>query len=172
MTSMRKIIVIGCPGAGKSTFSRDFHNITGIPLYYLDQMYWNADKTTVEKGVFLSRLSCVLDTDSWILDGNYASTLELRLSRADTVFFLDYATEVCLEGVRARLGKRREDMPWVEVEEDAAFMEYIKTFYEVQRPKILQMLARNSDKKIFVFTDRKQTAAFLREGSVENETIT
>ena len=44
---MKKVIVIGCPGSGKSTVSRALHNKTGIPLYHLDMMYWNADKTTV-----------------------------------------------------------------------------------------------------------------------------
>ena len=58
---MKKIIVIGCPGSGKSTFARALHDKTGIPLYHLDMMYWNADKTTVEKSVFLERLSAVLE---------------------------------------------------------------------------------------------------------------
>lgn len=54
---MKKIIVIGCPGSGKSTFSKWLQKITGIPLFHLDMMFWNADKTTVEKTVFLERLS-------------------------------------------------------------------------------------------------------------------
>ena len=58
---MKKVIVIGCPGSGKSTVSRALHNKTGISLYHLDMMYWNADKTTVEKSVFLKRLSAVLE---------------------------------------------------------------------------------------------------------------
>ncbi len=74
---MKKVIVIGCPGSGKSTFSRSLHKKTGIPLHYLDMMYWNADKTTVEKSVFRERLAAVLATDAWIIDGNYGSTMEL-----------------------------------------------------------------------------------------------
>ena len=68
---MKKIIVIGCPGSGKSTFARALHNKTGIPLYHLDMMYWNADKTTVGKRAFLERLSAVLEREAWIIDGNY-----------------------------------------------------------------------------------------------------
>ena len=67
---MKRIIVIGCPGSGKSTFSRALHSITGIPLYHLDMLYWNPDKTIVEKTVFLQRLSRVLREESWIIDGN------------------------------------------------------------------------------------------------------
>ena len=48
---MKRIIVIGCPGSGKSTLSRKLHKITGIPLFHLDMMYWNADRTIVDKVV-------------------------------------------------------------------------------------------------------------------------
>ena len=78
---MKKIIVIGCPGSGKSTFSRELHERTRIPLYHLDMLFWNADKTTVEKSVFIERLNELLDKDEWILDGNFNSTMELRMSR-------------------------------------------------------------------------------------------
>ena len=54
---MKKVMVIGCSGSGKSTFSRALHDKTNIPLYYLDMLFWNADKTTVEKSVFLERLT-------------------------------------------------------------------------------------------------------------------
>lgn len=57
---MEKVIVIGCPGSGKSTFSQALHYRTGIPLYHLDMMNWNADRTMVEKSVFRERLSAVL----------------------------------------------------------------------------------------------------------------
>lgn len=84
---MKKVIVIGCPGSGKSTFSKSLHKITGIPLYHLDMMYWNADKTTVEKSVFRERLSKTLQTNEWIIDGNYNSTMELRLQECAQLFF-------------------------------------------------------------------------------------
>ena len=101
---MKKIIIIGCPGSGKSTFARALHEKLGVPLYHLDMMYWNADKTTVEKDVFQARLAAVLEKEAWIVDGNYASTMEQRLAACDTVFFLDYPLEVCLDGVRERRG--------------------------------------------------------------------
>ena len=62
---MKRIMVIGCPGSGKSTFSRELRSKTGIPLYHLDMMNWNADRTTVEKRVFLERLSNVLEKYSY-----------------------------------------------------------------------------------------------------------
>ena len=111
---MKKVIVIGCPGSGKSTLSRALHQATGIPLFHLDMMYWIEDRKVVEKSVFRARLSETLQKDTWIIDGNYGSTMELRLQACDTVIFLDYPPEICLEGVRQRRGKPRSDIPLVE----------------------------------------------------------
>ena len=158
---MKKVIVIGCPGSGKSTVSRALHNKTGIPLYHLDMMYWNADKTTVEKSVFLERLSAVLEKDEWIIDGNYGSTMELRMAACDMVIFLDYPLDVCLDGIRERRGKPRNDMPWIETEEDAEFIEFIKNYNEQQKPKVLELLEKYSDKNIIILESREQADAFL-----------
>ena len=158
---MKKVIVIGCPGSGKSRLSRALHNKTGIPLYHLDMMYWNADKTTVEKSVFLERLSAVLEKDAWIIDGNYGSTMELRMSVCDTVIFLDYPLRVCLDGIKERRGKPRSDIPWIETEEDAEFIEFIKNYNEQQKPKVLELLEKYSDKNIVILESREQADAFL-----------
>ena len=158
---MKKVIVIGCPGSGKSTVSRALHNKTGIPLYHLDMMYWNADKTTVEKSVFLERLSDVLEKNEWIIDGNYGSTMELRMAACDTVIFLDYPLDVCLDGIRERSGKPRSDMPWIETEEDLEFVEFIKSYSEQQKPKVLELLEKYGDKNIVIFKSREEADAFL-----------
>ena len=158
---MKKVIVIGCPGSGKSTFARALHNKTGIPLYHLDMMYWNADKTTVEKSVFLERFSVVFEKDEWIIDGNYGSTMELRMAACDTVIFLDYPLDICLDGIKERRGKPRNDMPWIETEEDAEFTEFIKNYNEQQKPKVLELLEKYSDKNIIIFKNREQADAFM-----------
>ena len=163
---MKRVIVIGCPGSGKSMFARALHNKTGIPLYHLDMMYWNADKTTVEKSVFLERLSVVLEKDEWIIDGNYSSTMELRMAACDTVIFLDYPLDVCLGGIKERRGKPRSDMPWIETEEDEEFIEFIKSYNEQQKPKVLELLEKYSDKNIVIFKSREQADAFLNGESL------
>lgn len=158
---MKKIIVIGCPGSGKSTFSRALHNITGIPLHHLDMMYWNADKTTVSKSAFLERLAGVMETDEWIIDGNYGSTVEMRMHSCDTIFFLDYPLEVCLEGIRERKGKARTDMPWVEDEDDEEFINFVKDYNVSSRPIVQELLEKYFDKDIFVFKSRSEADEYL-----------
>lgn len=159
---MKKVIVIGCPGSGKSTFSKSLHRITGIPLFHLDMLFWNADKTTVEKPVFIERLLKTVQNSEWIIDGNYSSTMELRMEKCDTVIFLDYPLEVCLNGINERKGKPRSDMPWIESdEEDAEFIEYIKNYNTQSRPQVLELLKRYSHKDIYIFSNRTQAEEFL-----------
>ena len=161
---MKKVIVIGCPGSGKSTFSKALHLRTGLPLYHLDQMYWNADRTTVESSVFEERLSNALYQGKWIIDGNYNSTMEWRMRECDTVFFLDYPLSLCLDGIQARKGKARSDLPWIEPkEDDAEFLEFIKNFNSQSRPQILELLDKYSSKEIFIFKDRTQADYFLSQ---------
>lgn len=161
---MRKVIVIGCPGSGKSTFSRELHTVTGIPLYHLDMMYWAPDCTNVSKEIFRDRLSKALDKEAWIIDGNYLGTMERRMELCDTVFFLDYPTELCIEGVRARKGKKRSDIPCILPEdEDEEFIEFIKGFNSESRPLILEYLSKYSQKDITIFKERAEADRFLAE---------
>ena len=162
--NMKKIIVIGCPGSGKSTFSRALHKITNIPLIHLDMLYWNADKTTMEKSVFLERLSDILQKESFIIDGNYASTMELRMKACDTVIFLDYSPDVCLDGIRLRKGKPRSDMPWVEPsEDDAEFLRFVENYNTHNRPQVMRLLQTYSHKNIIIFQNRADADAFLAQ---------
>lgn len=162
---MKKVIVIGCPGSGKSTFSRALHDITGLPLYHLDMLYWNADRTTVPKEVFRERLAETIAKDNWIIDGNYGSTMELRLQACDTVFFLDYPLDVCLDGALSRRGKERNDMPWVEAPDDVdeEFVEFIKNYNSESRPVVMELLNKYADKEISIFKSRDEADAFLKQ---------
>ena len=162
---MKKIIVIGCPGSGKSTLSKDLHSKTGIPLYHLDMMYWNADKTIVEKSVFLERLSAAIEKDEWIIDGNYSSTMEFRMQKCDTVIFLDYPLDICLDGIKERRGKPRSDMPWVEKpdQDGEEFIEFIKNYNLQSRPEVMKLLNKYSYKNILIFKSRNEANIFLSQ---------
>ena len=158
---MKKIIIIGCPGSGKSTFAKQLHMKTNIPLFHLDMMYWKEDKSVVEKSVFLDKLFTVLQQDEWIIDGNYASTMELRIDKCDTVIFLDYPLDVCLSGIKERKGKVRSDMPWVEKEDDHEFIEFVKNYNLQNRPLVMKLLDKYSYKNIIIFFAREEANQYL-----------
>lgn len=160
---MKKIIVIGCPGSGKSTFSKKLNKLTGIPLYHLDMLYWNEDRTKVPREVFIKELDSIIEKDSWIIDGNYESTMEKRIDACDTVIFLDYPTDVCISGIMERRGKKRSDMPWIEKsdEEDEEFLSWVQDYNIESRPIVMELLKKYSSKKIVTFTSRNEANEYL-----------
>lgn len=159
---MKRIIVIGSPGAGKSTFARKLKDRTGIPLYYLDMIFHKSDRTTVSREEFDQMLQMILQTDNWIIDGNYLRTLPLRFEACTDVFFLDLPLNECLEGAASRIGTSREDMPWIEQEFDPEFRQYILDFPKDQLPVIYELVEQYQDqKRIIIFHSRKEADEWI-----------
>ncbi len=159
---MKKVIIIGCPGSGKSTLARKLSHMTRLPFYHLDLMNWQPNKTTVAPEIFFERQKQVLEKKAWIIDGNYGSSLELRFEGCDTIVFLDYPLEVCLEGVMNRVGIVRPDMPWVEETLDDDFLDFIRGFPKTNRPKIVALINRYSHKTCFWLKSREDADSFLQ----------
>ena len=164
---MNKIIVIGCPGSGKSTFSRKLSEITGLTLYHLDLIYHKPDKTTVSRTEFDTSLSQILKKSSYIIDGNYGRTIELRIKECDTVILFDLPTEVCIDGARSRIGKKRDDMPWVEESFDYEFEKTIRSFRSDKLPEIYRLLEKHCDKNIIVFKTHEEADKYLSETATQ-----
>lgn len=159
---MKKVIIIGCPGSGKSTFARMLSQKTNLPLYYLDMIWHNPDQTTITKEEFDKKLMEILEREEWIMDGNFQRTLPIRLKHCDTVFLLDFPLEVSLEGVQQRIGKKREDMPWIEQTFDEEFKTYILNFKRERLPMIYQLLEAYQDtKQIIIFKTREEIEQYI-----------
>ncbi len=159
-----RIIVIGSPGAGKSTFARKLREKTGLPLFYLDMLFHNPDRTTVSREVFDARLHEIIKQDKWIVDGNYQRTLPARFEACTDVFLFDLPLEQCLEGAAARVGQVREDLPWVETEFDADFRQYIMDFPKDQLPVIYRLIDRyRGSRTITIFHSREEADAWIAQ---------
>ena len=160
---MKKVIVIGSPGAGKSTFARKLRDATALPLYYLDLIWHKPDGSNISREQFASKLEEIMREERWIIDGNYAHTLEMRIKACDTVFLLDYPLEICLAGAAARIGKKREDMPWVEKGFDTEFRQWILDFPKDQLPQIYELLERyKNGREIFIFRSRQEAENYWK----------
>lgn len=162
----KKIIVIGSPGAGKSTFARKLRDVTGLPLYYLDMIWHKPDRTNISREEFDRQLNEIVKKDKWIIDGNYQRTLEARMKECDTVFLLDFPLETCLAGAKSRIGEKREDLPWTEQELDGEFRQWILDFPKTQLPEIYELLeAYRIKKEVIIFKTREEADDYLRRFS-------
>ena len=160
---MKKVIVIGCPGSGKTTFAEKLNKITDIPLYYLDAIWHKPDKTHISREDFDKSISEIFAQPEWIIDGNYNRTMEMRLIQCDTVFLFDLPTEICLQGAAERLGKERYDLPWIEKELDPSFRKTIEDFPTNSLPKIYELIEKYKDgRQIVIFKSREDVDEFLK----------
>ena len=159
---MKKIIVIGCPGSGKTTFAEKLREKTKLPLFYLDAIWHKPDKTHISREDFDKRLDEILREDKWIIDGNYSRTVEKRMAVCDTVILFDLPYEICLDGAISRLGKERYDMPWISTELDPQFKAEIEEFGRKNLPTIYSLIDKyKNEKKIIIFKTRKAADEFL-----------
>lgn len=159
----KKIMIIGSPGSGKSTFARKLRDKSGLPLFYLDMIKHKPDRTEILREEFNIKLAEIIKMPEWIIDGNYQRTLEVRMEKADTIILFDLPTEVCLDGAKARIGTKREDLPWIETEEtfEGEFKQWIEDFSEKQLPEIYSLLEKYRDKEIVVFRSREDADVFI-----------
>lgn len=158
-----RIIVLGCPGSGKSTFARALAARTGLPLIHLDSVWWRADGSHISRDEFDRALAELLAGEKWIMDGDYSRTYEVRLRAADTVIFLDYPEDVCMAGIVGRVGEERPDMPWTESALDPELVAMVKNYARDNRPVLLDLLRRYADRQVLVFTDRTRADRWLSE---------
>lgn len=83
---MKRIIIIGCPGSGKTYFAKQLSEIMQIKLFHMDNIYWKKDKTHISREELISAVDEIMSQSEWILDGNYISTIEQRI-KGETQFF-------------------------------------------------------------------------------------
>lgn len=160
MLEYNKIAVIGCSGSGKSTFSRKLAEITGLPLYYLDMIYWREDCSHIGRLSFARKQKAIMKTDKWIIDGNFRGTIELRISSAELIYFFDLPTQVCIDGVLSR-GKR-PDMP-CDLPADNELIEYIKNYNVNCKPLVMRLFEKYPDKKVITFHSHKEIDLYVKK---------
>lgn len=162
---MQRILIIGSPGAGKSTLSRTLAGRLGLPHHPLDQLFWLPGWVERDRAEGRTELAGILERDRWIIDGNYGSTLPMRVARADTVVWLDYPTWLCLTRAVRRWwqyrGKTRPDMTEDCPERfDLEFMLYIVNFRQAWQHRNAAAL-QGFDGTVVRLRSPAETAAWL-----------
>ena len=166
---MKKVLVIGCCGAGKSTFSKTLQSILKLELIHLDQYYHKPNWEEPEKEQWEGIVNNLVKKPSWIMDGNYKGTFDIRFKEADTIIYLDYSILKCLWRVIKRIikyhGTVRPDIPkGCEERFDWDFIHYVATFNSKNRKGTLERLnSVKEHEKVYVFKTDKEADLFLSQ---------
>lgn len=142
---MRRVLIIGSGGAGKSTLAERLAKRTGLPLIHLDSLFWHAGWIPTPDAEWDAVVDELITRDAWIMDGNYGRTLHTRLAAADTVIFLDMPRLTCLWRIIKRrwveAGRNRPSLPEGCPETIGfEFIWWVLTYPNRRRPGILAQL--------------------------------
>ena len=165
---MKRILIMGCAGCGKSTLAKELGQILSLPVYHLDVYYWQPGWVETEKEEFIAKQKEILATDEWIIDGNYRSTLDLRLERADYIIFLDYRRGVALRGIIKRYFKYRNktrDSITIGCDEkiDRDFIKWVWNFKRDAKPILVQKIKEHPEIPVVFFKKRRDLKKYLTE---------
>lgn len=161
---MQRIAVVGCGGAGKSHVAKELGRLLDLPVHHLDETYYDADWNPLPKEEFEAAQRELVSASRWVIDGNYNSTLPVRLAAADTVIFADPPSGSCLWGVLSRqvrhgAGQHGDGLhnriTW-------GFLRYIARYRREMRPKVLAQIQQHPHVELITLTSRRATRRFLR----------
>jgi adenylate kinase family enzyme len=149
---MKRILIIGSGGAGKSTLARRLGERTGIEVIHLDNLFWHPGWVRTEKAEWLEIVRQAIAKESWIMDGNFGSTLEMRVVAADTIIFLDMPRYICIYRILKRWimyrNTNRPDMtPGCDEKVDWEFFMWVWDYPKRSRPEKELVLNRYAGEK-------------------------
>ncbi|MBM3933997.1 MAG: hypothetical protein FJ319_06805 [SAR202 cluster bacterium] len=166
---MRRVAIVGSGGAGKSTLARRMGEITGLPVVDLDRLYWRPGWTPTPKPEWRETVQRLVEEDLWIIDGNYMSTMGIRIPAADTILFMDYSRIRCMwRTTRRVLTYRRHVRP--DMGEDCpekinvSCYKWMWNFRKDIRPKIMALIEANRNgKEVYILRNPKDADRLLAE---------
>jgi Adenylate kinase and related kinases len=164
---MKRVLIIGSSGAGKSTLARRLGEKTGLEIIHLDKIYWKPGWVEPSEDEWKRTLEKAVSGDEWIMDGNFGSSLDIRIAACDTVIFLDMPRALCIYRVLKRVassyGRTRTDMADGCPEKfDLEFLKWIWDFEHHSKPKMERLLARfENEKTIIRLRSNREVENFL-----------
>jgi len=172
---MQRVLVIGSGGSGKSTVAAKLGELLNLEVNHLDKYFWSPGWVEPPRDEWIKTVTELTDRDSWIMDGNYSGTLELRLQKADTIVFLDLPRVLCMWRIVKRFfvyrrGTRPDMAEGCRENLNLEFVEWVWNYPRRSRPKVVRLLQANADgKQIFWLRSRSDVKKFLSR--LEGQTI-
>ncbi len=164
---MKKILVIGSSGSGKTTFARRLGEVLSLKVVHLDSLFWSSGWVETPKDEWRTKVEKAIQGDSWILDGNYSATMDLRLPVCDTVIFLEIPRIICVYRILKRVATykkgSRSDIPeGCDEKFDWDFVKIVWNYPIRSKPKVEILLKQfANDKTIIRLKSNKEIENFL-----------
>jgi adenylate kinase family enzyme len=165
---LNRIAIVGCGGSGKSTVARQLGKLRDIPVTHLDALYYDGDWTPLPMDDFAAAQAELVAEPRWIIEGNYASTLHIRVAAADMVVFLDLPARTCLRGIlqrrlRYRGGQHADHGVYDRITWD--FVRYIIGYRRSMAPRVRALVTEHGpDAALVTLKSRRQVRRFLAQG--------
>jgi adenylate kinase family enzyme len=164
---MKRILIIGSCGAGKSTFARRLSEVTGLEVIHLDKLYWKPNWVETDKKEWRKTVERAMQGEEWIIDGNYGGTMEMRLEKCDTVIFLDLPRTTCVYRVLKRVafykkGSRPDMADGCDEKFNWEFVKWTWNYPKRSKPKVEALLKRfEKEKTVIRLASKREIENFL-----------
>jgi adenylate kinase family enzyme len=163
---MKRVCVLGCSGAGKTSLATAIAARTGLPHHSLDASYWQPGWTPMAEEDWKRTHRRLIGGGAWVIDGNYFSTLDDRVAAADAIVVLHLPRWRCVWRILRRTacwwGRTRPDMGRDCPERlDPEFLRYVWNFDRDHRPRLLACLAARPELRVIHIRNERDRAAFL-----------
>ena len=161
---MNRIAIVGISGSGKSTLANNLGKKLNLPVFHLDKYYWTLGwKVRYEvKADFNDMAKKLTEGDSWVMDGNYRGSMDVRFDRADTLVYLDFPKWKCIFRVIKRGLNRKQPFDKEDGLKNRVDWPFIKWIVNYPKQETLDKVLKYKDtKNVYILKNDKDVANFL-----------
>ena len=169
---MKKVAIVGCGGSGKSHVARALGDVLDAPVTHLDAAFYDDEWNALPMDKFAELQRELVAGPRWVIDGNYNSTLQIRLESCDTVVLMDVSTISALYGIFSRQLRHGAGHKGNGVHNRIHWgvIKYVATYRRRMRPRVMAKIDEFASGRadVVLLTNRRQTRRWLQQVAAQH----